>query len=105
MRKLLPCTAFPIGYRYLTNAMRALFSGSVLWFSVAAITALAQSYPSRPIRLIVPFPPTAGVDVVARLVGVGLTERTGQNVVIDNRLGAGGTIGIEAAARAPADGY
>jgi len=85
--------------------MRALFSGAVLWFSLAAITALAQSYPSRPIRMIVPFPPSAGVDVVARLLGVGLTERTGQNVVIDNRIGAGGTIGIEAAARAPADGY
>ena len=55
--------------------------------------------------MIVPFPPSAGVDIVARLVGAGLTERTGQNIVIDNRTGAGGTIGIEAAARAPADGY
>src|SRR3954470_13190486 len=96
--------SIPDGLQTLTNAMRALFSGAVLWFSLAAITALAQSYPSRPIRMIVPFPPSAGVDVVARLLGVGLTERTGQNVVIDNRIGAGGTIGIDAAARAPADG-
>src|SRR6476661_3857467 len=84
--------------------MRALALSFLL--SICAATAsFAQSYPSRPIRMIVPFPPSAGVDITARLVGAGLTERTGQNVVIDNRTGAGGTIGIEAAARAPADGY
>ncbi len=70
-----------------------------------AANANAQTYPVRPIRVIVPFPPTAGVDVIARLLAPDLAERLGQNVVVDNRSGAGGTIGTELAARSPADGY
>ena len=68
-------------------------------------TALAQTYPDRPVRLIVPFPPGGSNDVVARVVGAQLSERIGQTVVIDNRGGAGGTIGINAAAKSPPDGY
>jgi tripartite-type tricarboxylate transporter receptor subunit TctC len=64
----------------------------------------AQTYPTRPIRFIVPFPPGA-TDLVARIVGSALSERLGQPVVIDNRPGAGGLIGIEAAAKARPDGY
>jgi tripartite-type tricarboxylate transporter receptor subunit TctC len=78
-------------------------SSFVLAFLLVA-NACAQ-YPSRPLRVIVPFPPTAGVDVIARLLAPDLAERLGQNVVVDNRSGAGGTIGTELAARSPADGY
>src|SRR5260221_7284050 len=67
--------------------------------------AAAQSYPDKPLRLIVPFPPGGSNDVVARVIGAQLGERLGQTVVIDNRGGAGGTIGITAAAKAAPDGY
>ncbi|HKA43502.1 MAG TPA: tripartite tricarboxylate transporter substrate binding protein [Burkholderiales bacterium] len=66
---------------------------------------LAQGYPAKPIRMIVPFPPSAGLDVIARLLAPALSERLRQNVIVDNRTGAGGTIGAELAAKAPADGY
>ena len=67
--------------------------------------ASAQGYPVKPVRLIVPFVPGGGSDAAARLFGVKLGESLGQQVVIDNRGGAGGTIGAELASRAPADGY
>ena len=66
---------------------------------------LAQDFPTRSIRMIVPFPPGAGTDVLAREVGAQLTKIWGQSVVVENRAGAGGTIGSEAAAKAPRDGY
>src|SRR5262249_6454798 len=59
----------------------------------------------KPVRMIVPFPPSSGLDVIARLVAPALSERLGQNVIVDNRTGAGGTIGAELAANSPADGY
>ena len=65
----------------------------------------ANNYPARPIRLIVPFPPGGSNDVLARYFGVKLTDRVGQQIVIDNRGGANGIIGAELAANAPADGY
>lgn len=69
-------------------------------------TVLAQDkYPNKPIRLIVAFPPAGSTDIIARLVGQKLGERLGQQVIIDNRGGAGGTIGTEIAAKANADGY
>jgi tripartite-type tricarboxylate transporter receptor subunit TctC len=69
-------------------------------------TAMAQAgYPNRPIRIIVAFPPGASTDIVARLVGAKLGETLGQNVVIENRPGAGSNIGSQAAKRANADGY
>ena len=68
-------------------------------------SAAAQAYPSKPVRLIVPFPPGGAVDAVARVVADRLSQSLGQQVVIDNRGGAGGTIGAAAAATAPADGY
>jgi tripartite-type tricarboxylate transporter receptor subunit TctC len=71
---------------------------------LAAIAA-AQPYPDRPVRLIIPFPPGGSNDVVGRVIGVQLGERLGQPVIIDNRGGAGGTIGMNAGAKAPADGY
>ena len=71
---------------------------------LACLSAQAQ-YPSKPIRLIVPFPPGAGTDVVARLVGQRLADQLGQSIVVDNRVGAGGAIGSEFVAKADPDGY
>jgi tripartite-type tricarboxylate transporter receptor subunit TctC len=74
--------------------------GCLIWASAAA-----QSYPSRPVRFIVPFPPGTTTDVVARLVALRTGDRLGQQVVVDNRSGASGTIGVETVARATPDGY
>ena len=65
----------------------------------------ADTYPSRPVRLVVPFPPGGGTDIMARLVGTHLTEKLGASMIIDNRGGAGGSIGTEFAAKANPDGY
>jgi len=66
---------------------------------------LAQNYPARPIRLVVPFPPGAATDALARIVGQKLAEGVGQPVVVDNRAGAGGVLGTEVVAKAVPDGY
>jgi len=71
----------------------------------AALPAVAADYPSRPLRLLVPFPPGGGVDLLARLLGSRLGEALGQQVVVDNRAGGGGVIATDTAAKAPADGY
>lgn len=76
-----------------------------LAFAFAAALAHAQGYPAKPIRLIIPFPPGGSNDVVGRVIAAQLGERLGQTVIVDNRGGAGGTLGINAAAKSPADGY
>lgn len=86
--------------RHLPTA-RALCAAVLLF----ATGAFAQDYPSKPIRLITPFPPGGGTDTVARIVGEKLGELLGQPVVIDNKAGAGGSVGTELAARAQGDGY
>lgn len=68
-------------------------------------TAGAQSWPAKPVRMIVPFPPGGGIDGVARLLSPRMSEQLGQQVIIDNRTGAGGTLGTELVARAAPDGY
>ena len=68
-------------------------------------TAAAQAYPNKSIRMIVPFPPGGGVDFMARIIGQKLGERVGQQVVIDNRAGSNGIIGLQALMAATADGY
>ena len=74
-------------------------------FWLACSGAFAQSYPIKPIRMIVPFVPGGPNDLLARMVGQKITEQLLQPVVIENRGGAGGTVGLDAAARAPGDGY
>lgn len=71
----------------------------------AATAAAAQNYPTKPVRIIVPFAPGGATDIVTRIVAQKLTEAWGQTVVVDNRAGAGGNIGADLAAKAPADGY
>ena len=74
-------------------------------FAMAAASAVAQGYPSKPVRMIVGFPPGGGTDVVARVIGARLQEWWGQAVAVENRPGATGTIGADAVAKSAADGY
>jgi tripartite-type tricarboxylate transporter receptor subunit TctC len=73
--------------------------------SIAAFPLHAERFPSKPIRIIIPFPPGDSLDTMSRLIGPKMTERLGQNIVVDNRAGAAGQLGLELAAHAPADGY
>ncbi len=70
-----------------------------------AASAHAQTYPTKPLRMVVPFAPGGPNDILARLISQKLTEAWGQTVIVDNRGGAGGTVGLEAASRLPGDGY
>ena len=82
-----------------------VMAASLSVLALSALPAAAQHYPSRPIRFIVPFPPGGGNDIVGRIVAIKLGEGLGQSVVVDNRGGAGGTIGTDITAKAPPDGY
>jgi tripartite-type tricarboxylate transporter receptor subunit TctC len=84
---------------------RIALSALVLATLIAGPAFPQQGYPSRPVRLIVPYPPGGAVDAVARLTGLRLSEQLGQNFIIDNRAGANGVIGGELVARAQPDGY
>lgn len=77
----------------------------VIAVSMAPLPSSAQSFPSGPIRIVVPFTPGAGTDVVARAIAAKMTESLGQNVLVENRPGAGGTIGSSLVAKSPADGH
>ncbi len=77
----------------------------IIFMTMLALPVLAQDYPNRPIRFIVPFPPGGGTDTVARLIAQPLGERLKQQIVVDNRGGANAIIGTDLGANAPADGY
>lgn len=81
------------------------FTLLVVALCALASSAIAQNYPSQPLRLIVPFPPGGVTDAMARTVAVRLAEELGQSVVVDNRAGASGVIGAEAGAKAAPHGY
>ncbi len=86
--------------------MRRVFSGLALCATLAAAAgAAAQAYPSRPVRIVVGFAAGGSVDVLARIVGQKLGEFWGQSVLVENRVGAGGNIATEVAAKSPADGH
>ena len=85
--------------------MRSTLLALTIALLAGMVTASAQTWPSKPIRLINPFPPGGGATIIGRLMAQELTERLGQSVVFDNRGGAGGIIGMEIAARAAPDGY
>jgi tripartite-type tricarboxylate transporter receptor subunit TctC len=89
----------------MEKAMRQKVGRRAVIAAALALPARAETYPSRPIRMIVPFPPGGGVDLTARLLAEPLQRELGQTIVIENRGGAGGVIGVEAMSRAPADGY
>lgn len=78
---------------------------AALTLTAVACGAQAQTYPAKPVRIIVPFAPGGSTDIVARALGAKASESLGQSIVIENRAGAGGSIGAEAAAKAAADGY
>lgn len=79
--------------------------GAMPVFGISVTKSYAQGYPDRPIRMVVPFAPGGGVDFTGRLMARKLTETLGQSVVVDNRTGAGGVLGVEIVARATPDGY
>jgi tripartite-type tricarboxylate transporter receptor subunit TctC len=91
----------------MTIRRRQLLSlaAGVATLPLVARMALAQTWPTRPVRIIVPVPPGGALDIIARLMGQWLTERLGQSFVIENRPGGGTNIGTEMAVRAPPDGY
>src|SRR5690606_37671623 len=85
-------------------------AGCAVLCMVASTSVLAQAgksgtFPTKPIRIIVPYPPGGTSDILSRLVGAKLTEAWGQQILVDNRTGANGNIGAELVARSPADGY
>lgn len=88
--------------RLIGIAAATLLAGATL---VVHATASAQAYPSRPIKLIVPFPAGGGTDLIAREVANKVAVANGWSIVIDNKPGSGGNLGVDAAAKAPADGY
>ena len=76
-----------------------------IFLLASASQAFAQSYPARPVRIVVPYSASGGTDIVARAVGQKLNDKWGQSVIVDNRVGASGMIGAEMVAKSPADGY
>lgn len=85
--------------------MRSLLFKTAAMLVALTATVAAQDYPTKPVRLIIPFPPGGSNDVVGRMIATQLSEKLGKQVIVDNRAGAGGVIGTEVAANSPNDGY
>src|ERR671928_244889 len=83
--------------------IRSIYLG--LCIAALATFAAAQDFPTKPVRIVVPWPPAGNVDITARTVAPAFGEALGQPVIVENRAGAGGRIGSEAVAKAPAGGY
>ena len=97
--------AAPIGFTRMQKLAALAAALALTAFASASRAQTAAAYPDKSVRLVVPFAAGGALDVVARIVGQKLTETWGRQIVIDNRLGAGGNIGAEFVAKAPADGY
>src|SRR5262245_33750764 len=95
------CTAGRMAARRKSMKRLAIVAASLLFPGLA----LAQSYPNRPVKVIVPWPPGQATDIAARMLAEKMQDALKQPFVIDNRAGAGGSIGTEVAAKSPADGY
>ncbi len=91
--------------RLLISAAAAFTAASLPWLAAGTASAQPAAWPQRPIRLVVPFPPGGSADFLGRLVAEKITVQTGWVVIVENRAGAAGNIGLDAVARAPADGY
>jgi tripartite-type tricarboxylate transporter receptor subunit TctC len=87
----------------MTSSIR--FAASILCLFAITASATAQTYPTKPIRIIVPFAPGGGSDIIARLLAADFTKAWGQQIIVDNRAGAGGIIGADLVAKSPPDGY
>lgn len=97
--------SFALLSRFKTHALRCLLAAGAVVAAVAGSTAFAETYPSRPIRLVVPFAPGGTTDGIARIVAHKAAELLDTSIVVDNRPGAGGNVGTAQVAKAPADGY
>jgi tripartite-type tricarboxylate transporter receptor subunit TctC len=86
-------------------SIRSLAAALLAWSAIVSGTAAAQDYPTKPVRMIVPFGPGTTTDIVARVVADGLSKTVAQPVIVENRAGAGGVIGTEAVAKSAPDGY
>ena len=89
----------------MSHPMTAVRTGCAFLLLLGAVSVQAQSFPSRPVRMVAPFAPGGGTDIIARQFAARLGESLGQTVAVDNRAGAGGNVGAEIVAKAPADGH
>lgn len=87
------------------SRMRLARFGALLVTAAVAATSAFAAYPEKPVRLVVPFAPGGGTDLIARTLGAGMSQALGQSVIVDNKPGAGTIIGTDAVAKSPADGY
>ena len=91
--------------RVLRTVLRAVFGSLLAFVGPMVVPAAAQDYPSKPVKIIVPYPPAGTTDILARLVAAKLSERLKQQFVVENKSGAGGNLGNEAVAHAVPDGH